>query len=433
MPQGVVIIGVQWGDEGKGKIVDYYAAEANVVARFQGGNNAGHTLVVQGKQTILHLIPSGILHPHAECVIGSGVVVDPEVFLAEVDVLRKAGVPNLEQRLALSDRAHVILDYHRKLDAAREGNAGDGKIGTTKRGIGPAYEDRAARRGIRIADLYNDKVFAERLAQNFAEKNFLLTEYYKAEPLSMDQVVEKYRRIAEQLRPFVRDTAKWLNDAIVCGRKVLFEGAQGVLLDVDYGSYPYVTSSHTLPSQAALGLGVRLPKETLFLGTIKAYSTRVGEGPFPTELEGDPEGIGEKLRLTGKEYGATTGRPRRCGWLDLVAVRYALRTCGIRHLAITKADVLTGFGDLKVCVGYQRKGQRFDDWPADTTMLDDVEPVYETLPGWTASLDGIRSAADLPKELKNYLRFIEEFTDTRVNLVSTGAGREAVIDIHRAF
>jgi adenylosuccinate synthase len=433
MPQGVVIIGVQWGDEGKGKIVDYYAAEADVVARFQGGNNAGHTLVVQGKQTILHLIPSGILHPHAECVIGSGVVVDPEVFLQEVDVLRKAGVPDLERRLALSDRAHVILDYHRKLDAAREGFARDGKIGTTKRGIGPAYEDRAARRGIRIADLYNEKIFAERLAQNFAEKNFLLKEYYKAEPLSMDQVVEKYRAIAEKLRPFVRDTASWLNDAILRGRKVLFEGAQGVLLDVDYGSYPYVTSSHTLPSQAALGLGVRLPKDTLFLGTIKAYSTRVGEGPFPTELENDAEGFGERLRQTGKEYGATTGRPRRCGWLDLVAVRYALRTCGIRHLAITKADVLTGLGELKVCVGYQLRGQRIDDWPADSSRLDDVEPIYETLPGWHASLDGLRSAADLPLELKQYLRFIEDFTGTRVNLVSTGAGREAVIDIHRAF
>lgn len=382
MPQGVVIIGAQWGDEGKGKIVDYYAAEADVVARFQGGNNAGHTLVVQGKQTILHLIPSGILHGHTHCVIGSGTVVDPEIFLQEVELLRKAGITGLEDRLHLSDRCHLILDYHRRLDAAREG-AEDGNIGTTKRGIGPAYEDRAARRGIRVADLYRPELFAKRVRDNYAEKNFLLKEYYKQETLPADQVVEKYRAIAEKLKPFVRDTAAWLAEAIAAKKKILYEGAQGVLLDVDYGTYPYVTSSHTLPSQAALGTGARMPSDTLFLGVVKAYATRVGEGPFPTELN---DAMGERLRDTGHEYGATTGRARRCGWLDLVAVRYALRTSGIKHLAVTKADVLTGLDEVLVCTAYEGSKGRVDSWPADTDLLASVKPVYQRLPGWKSTL-----------------------------------------------
>jgi adenylosuccinate synthase len=429
MPQGVVIIGLQWGDEGKGKIVDYYTAEADIVARFQGGNNAGHTLVVQGKKTVLHLIPSGVLRPHAKCLIGSGVVVDPEIFLEEIEILQKAGVPDLEKRIALSDRAHVILDYHKHLDAAREGRKA-GKIGTTKRGIGPAYEDRASRRGIRIADLYDESAFAEKLTSNLEEKNFLLKEFYKVEPVRMDEFVKKYRRIASLLKPYVHDVSQVLFDDIQNGKKILFEGAQGILLDVDYGTYPYVTSSHTLPSQAALGLGARLPKDTLFLGIVKAYTTRVGEGPFPTELL---DAQGDKLRESGGEFGATTGRPRRCGWLDLVAIRYALRTSGIKHLAVTKADVLTGIPELKVCTGYLYQGKHYDTFPADTALLSKMTPVYETLPGWTEDLSTIRSAADLPKNLLNYLKFLEEKTQSQVNLISTGAGREAVIDIHRAF
>lgn len=429
MPQGVVIIGLQWGDEGKGKIVDYYSAEADIVARFQGGNNAGHTLVVQGKQTILHLIPSGVLRPHAKCFIGSGVVVDPEVFLEEIDILEKAAVPELEERIAISDRCHLIVDYHKHLDAAREGRKA-GSIGTTKRGIGPAYEDRASRRGLRIADLYNEAVFEQKLNANLEEKNFLLKEFYKVEAVRMDAFVKKYRQIGERLRPFVRDVSELLSQEIKNGRKVLFEGAQGILLDVDYGTYPYVTSSHTLPSQAALGLGARLPKDTLFLGIVKAYTTRVGEGPFPTELK---DAQGDKLRETGAEFGATTGRPRRCGWLDLVAVRYALRVSGIHHLAVTKADVLTGLSELKVCTGYRIDGKTIDTFPADTALLEKATPVYETLPGWKEDLSAIRSAADLPKNLVNYLRFVEEKTNSQINLISTGAGREAVIDIHRAF
>lgn len=431
MPQGVVIIGVQWGDEGKGKIVDYYAAEAEIVGRFQGGNNAGHTIVVQGKQTILHLIPSGVLHPHTKCLIGSGTVVDPEVFLHEVDVLKKAGVANLEERLCLSDRSHLILDYHKRLDAAREGG-GAGKIGTTKRGIGPAYEDRASRRGIRVADLFNETVFEERLKANFEEKNFLLKEYYKVETVPMDAFLKKYRELAVRLRPFVKDVSAILHDETVAGKKILFEGAQGILLDVDYGTYPFVTSSHTMPSQAALGLGARLPKDTLFLGVIKAYSTRVGQGPFPTELK-DPDPVGQRLRQTGNEYGATTGRPRGCGWLDLVAVRYALRISGIKNLAVTKADVLSGIDELKVCVAYEADGKRYDTLPADTAILERVKPVYETLEGWHEKLDGIKAASDLPPALMRYIRYIEDGTGAKVNLISTGAGREAVIDIQRAF
>lgn len=429
MPQGVVIIGVQWGDEGKGKIVDYYTSDADVVARFQGGNNAGHTLVVAGQQTILHLIPSGILHPHAKCLIGSGVVVDPENFLEEVELLRKAGVPDLENRLSISDRCHLIVDYHKSLDVARETKRA-GRLGTTKRGIGPAYEDRAGRRGVRIADLYNEKVFEERMRANLEEKNFLLEKFFGVDPVVPGEFMEKYREIARKIKPFVRDVARQLHDEIKDGKKVLYEGAQGVLLDMDYGTYPYVTSSHTLPSQCALGLGTRFPKDTMFIGVIKAYSTRVGEGPFPTELKDE---TGKRLQETGREFGATTGRPRSCGWLDLVAINYALRTSGIQNLAVTKVDVLTGFDEIKVCVAYEHKGKRLDTLPADTSILWDVKPVYETLPGWKTSLDGIKTRADLPKELVNYLDYIEKHTGSKINLVSNGAGREAVIDIQRAF
>lgn len=429
MPQAVVIIGVQWGDEGKGKIVDYYASGADLVARFQGGNNAGHTLVVEGKKTVLHLIPSGVLHPHAKCLIGSGVVVDPENFLHEIDVLAKAGITHLEDRIYLSDRCHLIVDYHKHLDAARESKRA-GKIGTTKRGIGPAYEDRASRRGLRVADLYNETAFEEKLKENLAEKNFLLREYYGVEAVSMESFMAKYREIARRLKPFVRDVSAELFQAIDENKKILYEGAQGVLLDVDYGTYPYVTSSQTLPSQAALGLGARVPKDTLFVGVIKAYSTRVGEGPFPTELK---DAFGDQLRESGSEYGATTGRPRRCGWLDLVAVKYAIQVSGIKNIAITKADVLSGISELKVCIGYEYQGKRLNTIPADSSVLNKVTPIYETLPGWSEDLSKVRNPQDIPKNLQNYLRFIENFTGTRINLVSTGAGREAVIDIQKAF
>lgn len=429
MPQAVVIIGVQWGDEGKGKIVDYYASAADIVARFQGGNNAGHTLVVEGKQTILHLIPSGILHPHAMCAIGSGVVVDPENLLKEVEVLRAAGVPDLENRIWLSDRCHLIVDYHKHLDAARE-NRKAGKIGTTKRGIGPAYEDRASRRGLRVADLFNEKRFEERLKANLEEKNFLLEKYYGVPPVNMAEFQAKYHEIAKKLKPFVKDVSQLMADSILQGKKILYEGAQGVLLDMDYGTYPYVTSSHTLPSQAALGLGARVPVDTLFIGVIKAYSTRVGEGPFPTELK---DSMGDRLRETGHEFGATTGRPRRCGWLDLVAVKYAMRVSGIKNLAITKSDVLSGISELKVCVAYELDGKRLETLPADTDLLSRVKPVYETLPGWQEPLTEVRTFDQLPTAFKNYLKFIETGTGARINLLSTGAGREQVIDLKRAF
>lgn len=429
MPQGVVIIGVQWGDEGKGKIVDYYTRSADIVARFQGGNNAGHTLVVDGKQTILHLIPSGILHSHASCYIGSGVVVDPENFLKEIRVLQTAGVHDLERRVRLSDRCHLILDYHKSLDAAREGRK-KGKIGTTKRGIGPAYEDRASRRGLRVCDLLAQSDFEEKLRDNLEEKNFLLKQYYGVDTVDIDAFVSKYNQIAEDIRPFVSDVSMELFEAIASGKRILFEGAQGVLLDVDYGTYPYVTSSHTLPSQAALGLGARLPKDSLFIGVMKAYSTRVGEGPFPTELT---DSMGDKLRETGQEFGATTGRPRRCGWLDLVAVKYALRVSGIKNLAITKADVLSGLNTVKVCTSYRLNGQTLDTFPADTALLSKTTPVYREFPGWSEKLSSMRAGHDMPQALTRYVQFIEEFTEAKVHLVSTGAGRESVIDLQGAF
>lgn len=427
--KGVVVIGAQWGDEGKGKIVDYYAASADIVARFQGGNNAGHTLVVCGKKTVLHLIPSGVLHPHAKCLIGSGVVVDPDVFLREIDTLVAVGQQNLSDRIFLSDRAHLIMDYHRSLDAARESKKA-GKIGTTKRGIGPAYEDRASRRGIRVIDLFDPKRFEEKVRANFEEKNFLLKQYYGVDPLDLGNTVERYAEIGRRLKPFVRDVAGFLHEEIDKDRRILYEGAQGVLLDVDYGTFPFVTSSHTLPSQSALGLGARLPENTLFLGVIKAYSTRVGDGPFPTELH---DATGDKLRESGMEFGATTGRPRRCGWLDLVAVRYALKVSGIKHLAVTKSDVLSGMTELKVCTHYTSQGKKLDTVPADLNVLDQAEPHYETLPGWTEKLDGISRFEDLPQNLRNYLRYIEDATGARIMLLSTGAGREAVIDLQHVF
>lgn len=429
MPQGVVVIGLQWGDEGKGKIVDYYSEMADLVCRFQGGNNAGHTIVVKGKKTVLHLIPAGILHPHTRCLIGSGVVVDPEVFLEEVEILKKAGVAGVTNRIALSDRANLILEYHRRLDEAREGRKG-GMIGTTKRGIGPAYEDRAARRGLRLTDLMDWSTFPQKLHAILEEKNFLLEQFYKTTPVSEAQMLEKYAGVAERIRPFVSDVSALLYSEIEQGRKVLFEGAQGILLDMDYGTYPFVTSSHTLPSQAALGMGARLPKDTLFVGTIKAYTTRVGEGPFPTELTDE---VGKRLRETGSEFGATTGRPRRCGWLDLVAVNYALRISGIKNLAMTKADVLSGIDTIKVCTGYRYEGKTLKAFPADTSILGKVEPLYESLDGWSEKLDPIKDRRDLPKNFLSYIHFIEDHTRSKVNLVSTGPGREAVIDIRKAF
>jgi adenylosuccinate synthase len=357
------------------------------------------------------------------------VVVDPENLLKEVEVLKKAGISDLEDRIWLSDRCHLIVDYHKHLDAARE-NRKSGKIGTTKRGIGPAYEDRAARRGLRVSDLFNEKLFEERLQANLEEKNFLLEKYYGVAPVDMKEFQSKYREIGRQLKPFVKDVSRLLSEAIAEGKKVLYEGAQGVLLDMDYGTYPYVTSSHTLPSQAALGLGARVPVDTLFVGVIKAYSTRVGEGPFPTKLN---DATGEKLRETGHEFGATTGRPRRCGWLDLVAVKYALRVSGIKNLAITKSDVLSGFSELKVCTSYELDGKKINTLPADTELLSRVKPCYESLPGWKEPLSDVRRWEDLPENFKSYLKFIENFTGSRINLLSVGAGREQVIDLQKAF
>ena len=350
----VAVVGTQWGDEGKGKIVDLYTSQADVVARFQGGNNAGHTLVVNGRKTILHLIPSGILHQDKICVIGNGVVFDPAVFLTEIEELTQAGILPSSTKLYVSEKAHVIMPYHRSIDQAREARSSGKKIGTTGRGIGPAYEDKVARTGIRVGDLYEEDLFREKLSQSLAEKNFLLKNFFGTEPLSEEKIAAEYLDFAQKIKPFVADTSLILDAEIKKGKKVLFEGAQGCHLDVDHGTYPYVTSSNTASGNASCGCGIGPNAISAVVGIVKAYTTRVGEGPFPTELK---DAIGDHIQKVGQEFGATTGRKRRCGWLDMVLVRHAVRVSGIANLAITKLDVLTGLDKLKICVGY-RFGKR---------------------------------------------------------------------------
>ena len=346
----VAVVGTQWGDEGKGKIVDLYTERADVVARFQGGNNAGHTLVVGGRKTILHLIPSGILHNRKICIIGNGVVFDPVVFLQEIDELQKGNLFPHDTKLFISEKAHMIMPYHRSLDQAREAKSAGNKIGTTGRGIGPAYEDKVARRGIRVGDLFEEGLFREKLRQNLEETNFLLTQLYGQAPLERDVIAAEYLAFAEKLKSYVADTSMILDDEIKKGKKILFEGAQGSHLDVDHGTYPYVTSSNTVSGNASCGSGIGPNTIHSIVGICKAYTTRVGEGPFPTELKDD---IGDHMQKVGQEFGATTGRKRRCGWLDMVLLRHSVRVSGITALAITKLDVLTGLDKLKICIGYK--------------------------------------------------------------------------------
>jgi adenylosuccinate synthase len=352
----VAVVGTQWGDEGKGKIVDLYTEKADVVARFQGGNNAGHTLVVKGRKTILHLIPSGILHDHKICVIGNGVVFDPAVFLQETEELQQGNLLPLHTKLFISEKAHLIMPYHRSIDQAREAKASGKKIGTTGRGIGPAYEDKVARTGIRVGDLYEEDLFREKLRQNLETKNFMLTNYYKDKPLNEEEIASQYLAYAQKIKPYVADTSLILDHEIKQGKKILFEGAQGSHLDVDHGTYPYVTSSNTVSGNASCGSGIGPNTISTVVGICKAYTTRVGEGPFPTELN---DARGNHMQQVGQEFGATTGRKRRCGWLDMVLVRQAVRVSGITALAITKLDVLTGLDKLKICVGYKSANGEF--------------------------------------------------------------------------
>jgi len=427
----VAVVGTQWGDEGKGKIVDLYTERADVVARFQGGNNAGHTLVVRGRKTILHLIPSGILHDHKICVIGNGVVFDPKVFLQEVDELNEAGLFPSSTRLYISERAHVIMPYHRSIDQAREARNAGRKIGTTGRGIGPAYEDKVARTGIRVGDLYETDLFREKLLQSLEEKNFLLKNYFGVEPLDAGAIADEYLAFAEKIKSYIADTSLILDREIKKGKKVLFEGAQGCHLDIDHGTYPFVTSSNTASGNAACGSGLGPNTISTVVGICKAYTTRVGEGPFPTELK---DSVGDHLQKVGQEFGATTGRKRRCGWLDMVLVRQAVRVSGIASLAITKLDVLTGLDKLKICVGYKSaQGEFTEAAPASMKVFSECVPVYEELDGWKEDIAGAQKISDLPANAQKYLARLKELSGADLALVSVGAGREETIQMGNPF
>ncbi len=413
-----IIVGAQWGDEGKGKIVDMLSEQANIVARYQGGANAGHTIVFDGKTYILHLIPSGILHPATQCVIGNGVVIDPVALMEEIHMLEGMGI-SIEGRLHISHKAHLIMPYHKMMDAAREKQAGS--IGTTGRGIGPAYNDKALRIGIRIVDLLDREALGEKIRTNLAEKNQILRALYDVEPLDVDAMIDEYVAFDTQIDPYITDTTTLLNNALKDGKHVLAEGAQGALLDLDHGTYPFVTSSNPTSGGACTGLGIPPTSITSVMGVVKAYSTRVGNGPFPTELE---DATGELLRAEGHEFGATTGRSRRCGWLDVPALRYSIMVNGISEIALTKLDVLGALDELKICTGYSLDGKTLKSFPADAQTLSRVHCEYVTLPGWKSSLDGVMAFADLPVAAQEYVNTIEQLLDTRVVWVSTSPNRE---------
>jgi adenylosuccinate synthase len=426
----VVVIGAQWGDEGKGKVVDLLTQFADVVVRFQGGNNAGHTLVVGGEKTILHLIPAGILHPGKTCVIGNGVVVDPSVMVAEIDKLKAKGVFQDERQLVVSLDAHVIMPWHKAIDLAREHALGDGKLGTTGRGIGPTYEDKVARRGIRIRDLVDEARLARRVAERLPTAREELRRLGAASDLDEGAIVRQYAELGRRLARYAADASLVLHQAIRGGRSLLFEGAQGTMLDVDHGTYPFVTSSNTVAGNAATGSGIGPTEIDTVIGISKAYSTRVGGGPYPTELKDD---IGERLRQIGHEFGATTGRPRRTGWFDALALRYAARVNGFDGLAITKLDVLTGFPEIKVAVAYRLRGKVVEEMPCDIEELGRCEPVYETLPGWSEKLDGVRAWGGLPQNARSYVERLAKLVGVKVMGVSVGADRGETILLENPF
>lgn len=418
----VVLIGSQWGDEGKGKITDFLAEKANMVVRYQGGNNAGHTVVANGEEFKLHLIPSGILYEDKTCVIGNGVVIDPKVLLEELSYLQERGIKM--GKLLISSNAAVIMPYHLVLDGLEEEARGDNKIGTTKRGIGPAYMDKVSRSGIRVIDLLDKEEFAEKLRHNLVEKNNLIVKVYGKEPLKFDDIYETYLGYAELLRPMVTDSSLSIDECIRTGEKVLFEGAQGTLLDIDHGTYPFVTSSNPIAGGACIGAGVGPTRINRVVGVIKAYTTRVGEGPFPTELL---DATGEEMRANGHEFGTTTGRPRRCGWFDAVIARYAARVSGISDFAVTKLDVLTGLKTLKICVGYRVNEEVIYEFPQSQKIFKLCQPVYEEIPGWQEDLTKVRHFEELPQAAQNYIQRIEALTGVTATLVAVGPGREQTI------
>jgi adenylosuccinate synthase len=419
----VVIVGTQWGDEGKGKIVDLLAEHADVVVRFQGGNNAGHTMVVGGEQLITHLIPSGILQQKV-CMIGNGVVVDPAILIEEFDHLTSRSVDISPDNLKISEKAHLIMPYHKQIDHAREKLKGDKKIGTTGRGIGPAYEDKATRQGIRFVDLLDPEEFREKVNTILDEKNFYLKHYLSAETLDGARIIDQYEAYAERLAPYVTNVSIIIDRTIKNGQQVLFEGAQGTHLDIDHGTYPFVTSSNTIAGNACCGAGVGPAAITDVIGIVKAYTTRVGKGPFPTELFDE---AGDRIQEKGAEFGATTGRRRRCGWLDTVILRNSVRLNGLTSLAVTKLDVLDGLESLKICTGYEYKGEILNTFPASLKVLGDCQPVYETLPGWPDNITDAKEMNDLPANVINYLNRIEELTETPIHIVSVGAERNQTI------
>jgi adenylosuccinate synthase len=426
----VVVVGTQWGDEGKGKIVDLLSAHADKVVRFQGGNNAGHTLVVNGERSVFHLIPSGILYPGTRCLIGNGVVIDPEVLLEEIQGLQDRGIAVSPQRLGVSERAHLIMPYHKAIDVAREKSKGKSKIGTTGRGIGPCYEDKVARVGIRACDVIEPDPLIEKIKANLEEKNFYLTKLFGCEPLEYKPIVDRYHSIAREISPFIVDVSVELEEAMRKRENILFEGAQGTLLDVDHGTYPFVTSSNPVAASASIGAGIGPKRLDSVVGIVKAYTTRVGAGPFVCELTDE---IGDYLQEKGQEFGATTGRPRRCGWLDLVVVRYSTRLNGLTHLAITKLDVLTGLGTLKLCIAYEHKGERLNNVPPRLSALENCSPVYEQMEGWHEDISGARAFEQLPENAQSYVRRIEDFVGVPVSIISVGSGRGETIICHNPF
>ena len=426
----VAVIGAQWGDEGKGKVVDLFAQDADIVVRFQGGNNAGHTLVVDGEKTILHLVPSGALHRNKTCVIGNGVVVDPEVLLDEIERLKKRGNLLDDSLLRISEEAHLIMPYHKAIDQARERLRGKGKIGTTGRGIGPAYEDKMARVGIRFIDLLEDETFRKKLRRNIEEKNIYLKAILKEKTLNFDKIHDTYCRYREKLKGYVTNTGLLLDREIKAGKKVLFEGAQGTLLDVDHGTYPFVTSSNTVIGGVCTGAGVAPQNIHRIIGISKAYTTRVGSGPFPTELKGAE---GEKLQQDGDEFGATTGRPRRCGWLDAVGLRYAVRVNGMTGIALTKLDVLTGFKKIKICKGYRSDGKLYDEFPASLRVLEHAEAEWQEMDGWSEPISDAKKLSNLPLNAQKYIRRLEKILQTEMVLISVGPGREQTIMLKNPF
>ncbi len=419
----IAVIGAQWGDEGKGKVVDILSEKANTIVRFQGGNNAGHTVVVDGNKYILHFLPSGILHDQRKCVLGNGMVIDLEGLLNEIAFIERLG-KNLDNRLFLSERAHLILPYHKELDAASEAKRGI-SIGTTLKGIGPAYEDKFGRNGIRIADLRNEETFKHKLKENLREKSILLKYLYQTDvDFNFEKIYSQIMYEFEKVNPYIADTVTMLNRFIDAGENVLFEGAQATLLDIDVGTYPYVTSSNSSSLGIPAGTGVSPKKVQRVFGIAKAYTTRVGSGPFPTELEGK---LGELLRARGYEYGSTTGRPRRCGWLDLFSLRFSAMINDFNGISLTKLDVLDDFDEIKICVGYDLDGKFLDHFPATSEELSRVKPVYEVLPGWKTKTTSIRRFEDLPKNARNLVEFVEDYLNVEVVMVSVGAQRHETI------